>query len=84
MQRVSSVMASDGVFSCNGYQVNSEHIYWKEVLGDMKLKTAFINDKLNEEEVLHKEFKSLLLEYFKTVNVNLKYIPEFIQFKTFC
>lgn len=43
----------------------------------MKLKTAFINDKLNEEEVLHKEFKSLLLEYFKTVNVNLKYIPEF-------
>ena len=89
MQRVSSVMASDGVFSCNGYQVNSEHIYWKEVLGDMKLKTAFINDKLNEEEALHKEFKSLLLEYFKTVEIisldnSMKYENSEDVFKRLC
>ena len=67
--RVSSVMKKGATFSCNAYQVNSEHLYWKQVFNELNLKDNFIKEQIKEEEKYYEDFKMLLEKYFDSVEV---------------
>lgn len=70
LYKVSNIMKKGATFSCNAYQVNSEHFYWKKVFNDLNLKEVFIKDKIKEEEKYCEDFKLLLNKYFETVDVH--------------
>ncbi len=67
--KVNNVMKKGANFSCNAYQVNSEHFYWKKVFNDLKLKDNFIKEQIKEEEKYHEDFKMLLEKYFESVEI---------------
>lgn len=69
LRKISSVMKNGATFSCNAYQVNSEHFYWKQVFDDLNLRDNFIKDKIKEEEKYHEDFKMLLEKYFDLVEI---------------
>ena len=69
LRKVSSVMKNGATFSCNAYQVNSEHLYWKQVFNDLNLKDNFIREQIKEEEKYHGDFKMLLEKYFEEVEI---------------
>ena len=70
LQRVAAVLKENGLFSCNGYEVSSEHLFWEKAFEDMQLKTIFISDKRDREEKLHKGFRMLLEKYFDKVELS--------------
>lgn len=65
--KVAKVLKRGGMFSVNGFEVSSEHYFWKQLLSHMGLKTLFIDEKLKTEERAMEDFKKLLQSYFKTV-----------------
>lgn len=67
--RISNVMKNGAAFSCNAYQVNSEHFYWKQVFNDLNLKDNFIREQIKEEEKYNEDFKMLLEKYFDSVEI---------------
>ena len=67
LRNVSNVMKKGATFSCNAYQITSEHFYWKKVFNDLNLKDNFIKDKIKEEEKCRDDFKTLLEKYFEIV-----------------
>lgn len=67
VERAASVLTEGGMFSCNGYLVSEEHLYWKQVCEEMKLNTAFITEKIAGQQKRRDDFKQLLDKYFKTV-----------------
>lgn len=69
LRKVSSVMKNGATFSCNAYQVNSEHFYWKEIFNDLNLKDNFIKEQIKEEEKYYEDFKILLEKYFESVEI---------------
>ena len=70
LHKVNSVMKKGATFSCNGYQVNNEHFYWKKVFNDLRLKDNFIKEQIKEEEKYHEDFKMLLEKYFDSVGIH--------------
>lgn len=69
LRKVSGVMKKGATFSCNAYQVNSEHLYWKQVFNALNLKDNFIKEQIKEEEKYYEDFKMLLEKYFDSVEV---------------
>lgn len=72
ISRVAAVLKKGGMFSVNGFEVSSEHFFWKKYFSDMELKVAFIDEKLKVEEIQKKRFVELLQKHFLTVeNITL-------------
>lgn len=69
IQRITSVLAEGGMFSCNGYGIGGEHLCWKTFLDDMQLKSDFIAEKITEQQNRQNEFKALLEKYFAAVEI---------------
>lgn len=69
VERVAINLSDGGMFSCNGFEISSEHLFWKQAFADMKLKTSFISEKMAREEKRHDEFKELLGRHFKKVEI---------------
>lgn len=67
LKRIITVMKKDGVFSCNGFGVSAEHLFWKQLFEKIGLKDSFILDKLTVEEKRYEEFQILLKKYFNKV-----------------
>lgn len=67
IQRAAGVLAEGGMFSCNGYEVSREHLFWKQIFDDMKLGSGFITEKLADKQQKHDGFRALLEQYFETV-----------------
>lgn len=65
--KVSKALRRGGRFSVNGFEVSSEHYFWKKILSDMGLKTSFIDEKLRVEERAVYDFGNLLQNYFEIV-----------------
>ena len=69
VERVATNVSEGGMFSCNGFEISIEHLFWKQAFTDMKLKTSFISEKMGKEEKLYDEFKELLENHFKKVEI---------------
>ena len=67
ISRVANVLKDGGVFSVNGFEVSSEHLFWKRTFENAGLKTYFIDANIKAEESAAKEFRTLLKDYFNTV-----------------
>lgn len=67
INHVASVLKEGGRFSVNGFEVSSEHVFWKQLFDEMELKTAFIDVKLQAEVRQTECFKELLQNYFPGV-----------------
>ena len=59
INRVASGLKEGGLFSVNGFEVSSEHVFWKQLFDEMELKTAFIDVKLQAEVRQTECFKEL-------------------------
>ena len=64
INRVASVLKEGGLFSVNGFEVSSEHVFWKQLFDEMGLKTAFIDMKLQSEVRQTECFRDLLQNHF--------------------
>lgn len=78
IQRAASVLAEDGMFSCNGAEVSREGDFWKVALENMGLKTDFVTTKNAEAQKQYDAFKSVLEKYFSRIEIitlpnNLRY-----------
>lgn len=70
--RVANALKVGGMFSVNGFEVSTEHIFWKKIFAKIGLKTAFIEEKLQAEETHMESFRKLLQNCFaKIENVTL-------------
>ena len=69
MRRAAEKLKKQGIFSCNGYQVNDEHLFWQRIFKDMELKTAFISERISKEEQICMEFEEILSKYFESVEL---------------
>lgn len=67
INRVASVLKEGGLFSVNGFEVSSEHVFWKQLFDEMGLKTAFIDMKLQSEARQTECFRELLQNHFAGV-----------------
>jgi DNA-binding transcriptional MerR regulator len=87
--RVAAALKEHGIFSCNGYPVSSEHLFWERIFKDMQLKTSFISERMSKEEKLNWEFRELLLRYFERVELvslenNMRYEDSTEVFERLC
>ena len=69
INRVASVLKEGGLFSVNGFEVSSEHVFWKQLFDEMELKTAFIDMKLQAEVRQTECFQELLQNHFAGVEI---------------
>ena len=69
VRRAAEKLKKQGIFSCNGYQVNDEHLFWQRIFKDMELKTAFISERISKEEQICMEFEEILSKYFESVEL---------------
>ena len=67
LQRVAKVLAEDGMFSCNRYDVSSLHMYWKQAFEEMGLDTGFITEIVGEKQKKQDAFVAMLGKYFSKV-----------------
>ena len=67
ISRVASVLKEGGLFSVNGFEVSSEHVFWKQLFDEMGLKTVFIDMKLQSEVRQTECFRELLQNHFAGV-----------------
>ena len=67
ISRVASVLKEGGFFSVNGFEVSSEHVFWKQMFDEMGLKTVFIDMKLQSEVRQTECFRELLQNHFAGV-----------------
>ena len=58
------MLKEGGRFSVNGFEVSSEHVFWKQLFDEMGLKTAFIDMKLQSEVRQTECFRDLLQNHF--------------------
>ena len=79
VERVATVLAEGGMFSCNDHDVSSEHMFWKQAFDAMKLNSAFISEKLKEKQTKHEDFERLLKKFFGKVE-NIK-IPNNMRYE---
>jgi len=80
IKRASEVLKKDGMFSCNGPEVSHEHMFWKEVLGKIGLKSNFIHKVLEEKKQEHDKFRQLLEAHYEQVE-NIK-LPNNMKYET--
>lgn len=76
--RVASVLKDGGLFSVNGFEVSSEHSFWKKIFDEIGMKTVFIETKLQLEKRQKECFGMLLQKHFSGVKTvildnNMKY-----------
>ena len=69
ISRVAKTLKAGGLFSVNGFEVSSEHIFWKKIFAEIGLKTTFVEAKLQEEEKQKEHFGALLQKHFKSVKI---------------
>ncbi len=67
--RVANALKESGLFSVNGFETSSEHIFWKKMFVEMGLKATFIDIKLQTEEAQTECFKELLQKFFESVKL---------------
>lgn len=67
IQRAASVLAEDGLFSCNGYAVSPEDNFWKEALEEMKLSAGFVTEQHENDKKKHEAFRDVLEKYFTDI-----------------
>ena len=67
--RVANTLKDGGLFSVNGFEVSSEHIFWKKIFAQIGLKTTFFEVKLQAEEKQMEHFRALLQKHFKSVKI---------------
>ena len=67
LQHVAKVLAEDGMFSCNRYDVSSLHMYWKQAFEQMGLETGFITEIVEEKQKKQDAFVAMLGKYFSKV-----------------
>lgn len=67
--RVANTLKDGGLFSVNGFEVSSEHIFWKKIFVEIGLKTTFVEVKLQAEEKQKEHFGALLQKHFKSVKI---------------
>lgn len=68
IKRVASVIQKGGMFSCNGPKTSCEHLFWKAILGELKLRSDFIEKELEEKKQERSKFEQLLKESFACVD----------------
>ncbi len=68
----SKKLAAGGIFSCNGCDVSSEHVFWKEAFDEMKLDSSFAVQKKERMQTRQDELVQMLEKYFDNVeNINI-------------
>lgn len=67
--RVANTLKDGGLFSVNGFEVSSEHIFWKKIFVEIGLKTTFVEVKQQAEEKQKEHFGTLLQKHFKSVKI---------------
>ena len=67
--RVANALKVGGMFSVNGFEVSTEHIFWKKIFSKIGLKTTFIDVKLQAEETHMESFRELLQSHFAKVEM---------------
>lgn len=67
--RVANTLKDDGLFSVNGFEVSSEHIFWKKIFVEIGLKKTFVEVKLQAEEKQMEHFRALLQKHFTGVKI---------------
>ncbi|MBE5875748.1 MAG: MerR family transcriptional regulator [Lachnospiraceae bacterium] len=70
-ERASKKLAAGGIFSCNGCDVSSEHVFWKEAFDEMKLDSSFAVQKKERMQTRQDELVQMLEKYFDNVE-NIK------------
>ncbi len=71
VERSSKKLAAGGIFSCNGCDVSSEHVFWKEAFEEMKLDSSFAVQKKERMQTRQDELVQMLEKYFVVVE-NIK------------
>ncbi len=69
ISQVAEVLKDGGMFSCNGFEVNTEHFFWQKAFEDMGLKIGFIEEKRQKEECSHNEFEKLIRSLFSSIEM---------------
>ena len=67
VERASKKLAAGGMFTCNGCDVSSEHMFWKETFDEMKLDSAFAVQKKERMQTRQDELVGMLQKYFNKV-----------------
>lgn len=88
LDRVASVLAKNGRFSCNGAEVSKWHGFAGEILSEAGVNTMFLNRIVSSEEKERNAFREMLERHFSCVESVLlpntwEYSPEEI-FEALC
>lgn len=88
LDRVASVLAKNGRFSCNGAEVSKWHGFAGEILSEAGVNTMFLNRIVSSEEKERNAFREMLERHFPCVESVLlpntwEYRPEEI-FEALC
>lgn len=71
IKHVSEHITSDGMFSCNGHSVSTEHLFWNSILDEAMVDSSFITRKIKEEEKSRDAFKEMLCKYFIEIDISI-------------
>lgn len=67
ISKVADALSIGGMFSCNGYAVSPEHLFWKDVIDNAGLDSAFILKLISKKEAQRDQFTAMLSKYFSRV-----------------
>lgn len=78
VEHASKKLAAGGMFTCNGCDVSSEHVFWKAAFEEMKLDSSFAVQKKERMQTRQDELVGMLQKYFNKVenvkiSCNMKY-----------